>query len=94
VGFPRSGFRRPGPSCRYLRPRRIAVDMVSSGVMPFDEPGAPEVLKRVIAASRLQPTTDPKIVARAENVVVVIGTPVDEHLNPDPHVVPAARRRR
>ena len=55
----------------------IAVDMVSSGVMPFDEPGAPEVLKRVIAASRLQPTTDPKIVARAENVVVVIGTPVD-----------------
>jgi UDP-N-acetyl-D-mannosaminuronic acid dehydrogenase len=64
--------------------------MVSSGVMPFDEPGAPEVLKRVIAASRLQPATDPKIVARAEHVVVVIGTPVDEHLNPDPHVVPAA----
>ena len=68
----------------------IAVDMVSSGVMPFDEPGAPEVLKRVIDASRLKPTTDPRVVARAEHVVVVIGTPVDEHLNPDPQVVPAA----
>ena len=68
----------------------IAVDMVSSGVMPFDEPGAPEVLKRVIEDSRLKPTTDPGVVARAEHVVVVIGTPVDEHLNPDPHVVPSA----
>ena len=27
---------------------------------------------------------------RAEHVVVVIGTPVDEHLNPDPHAVPKA----
>jgi UDP-N-acetyl-D-mannosaminuronic acid dehydrogenase len=38
----------------------------------------------------LEPTTAPEIVARAEHVVVVIGTPVDEHLNPDPQVVPAA----
>ena len=68
----------------------IAVDMVSSGVMPFDEPGAPEALKRVTDGARLTPTTDPAILSRAEHVVVVIGTPVDEHLNPDPHVVPAA----
>jgi UDP-N-acetyl-D-mannosaminuronic acid dehydrogenase len=68
----------------------IAVDMVSSGVMPFDEPGAPEVLKKVTASARLEPTTDPGVVALAEHVVVVIGTPVDEHLNPDPQVVPAA----
>ena len=41
-------------------------------------------LERVIASSRLVPTTDPAIVSRAEHIVVVIGTPVDEHLNPDP----------
>jgi UDP-N-acetyl-D-mannosaminuronic acid dehydrogenase len=29
-------------------------------------------------------------VALAENVVVVIGTPVDEHLNPDPQAIPRA----
>ncbi len=67
-----------------------AVEKVQSGVMPFDEPGADEVLKRVIAESRLTPSTDASIVSRAEHVVVVIGTPVDEHLNPDPKVVPAA----
>ena len=67
-----------------------AVEMVQSGVMPFDEPGAEEVLKRVVADSRLKPSTDASIVSRAEHVVVVIGTPVDEHLNPDPKVVPAA----
>ncbi len=67
-----------------------AVRTVQSGVMPFDEPGAPEVLERVIASSRLVPTTDPAIVSRAEHIVVVIGTPVDEHLNPDPQAVPSA----
>jgi UDP-N-acetyl-D-mannosaminuronic acid dehydrogenase len=67
-----------------------AVARVASGEMPFDEPGAPEALKRVLASSRLRVTTDPSVVSSAENVIVVIGTPVDEHLNPDPHVVPAA----
>lgn len=67
-----------------------AVAKVSSGTMPFDEPGAPEVLGRVLAAGRLEVTADPSVVARAEHVIVVVGTPVDEHLNPDPQVVPAA----
>lgn len=67
-----------------------AVEKVQSGVMPFDEPGADEVLKRVIAEGRLSPSAEASIVSRAAHVVVVIGTPVDEHLNPDPKVVPAA----
>lgn len=67
-----------------------AVAKVTSGAMPFDEPGAPEVLARVIASGRLEATTGPAVVSRAENVVVVVGTPVDEHLNPDPQVVPSA----
>ena len=39
---------------------------------------------------RLVASTDPALVAEAENVVVVIGTPVDEHLNPDPEAIPRA----
>ena len=35
-------------------------------------------------------TTDPAVVEDAESVVVVIGTPVDEHLNPDPRAIPRA----
>jgi UDP-N-acetyl-D-mannosaminuronic acid dehydrogenase len=67
-----------------------AVARVGSGEMPFDEPGAPEVLARVLAQGRLKPTTDPAVVSTAEHIVVVVGTPVDEHLNPDPQAVPAA----
>jgi len=67
-----------------------AVEAVRSGTMPFEEPGAPEMLRSVLASSRLEPTTSPEVVSRAENIVVVIGTPVDEHLNPDPQAVPRA----
>jgi UDP-N-acetyl-D-mannosaminuronic acid dehydrogenase len=67
-----------------------SVKLVNDGVMPFEERGAAPVLERVVAASRLRATGDPSVVGSAENVVVVIGTPVDEHLNPDPRAIPAA----
>jgi UDP-N-acetyl-D-mannosaminuronic acid dehydrogenase len=44
----------------------------------------------VLAAGRLEATTDNAVIGQADIVVVVIGTPVDEHLNPDPHAVPRA----
>jgi len=66
-----------------------AVAGVMAGLMPFQEAGGQEVLTRVIG-DRLTATSDPAIVSTAENVVVVIGTPVDEHLNPDPNVVSSA----
>ena len=67
-----------------------AAKLVNAGVLPFDEPGAAPVLERVVADGRLQATTDPAAVGSAENVVVVIGTPVDKHLNPDPQAIPRA----
>jgi UDP-N-acetyl-D-mannosaminuronic acid dehydrogenase len=68
----------------------VAVKLINDAQLPFDEPGALPVLERVVADQRLTATTDPSIVAQAENVVVVIGTPVDEHLNPDPRAIPRA----
>ncbi|HEV2759130.1 MAG TPA: nucleotide sugar dehydrogenase [Acidimicrobiales bacterium] len=66
-----------------------AVAHVAAGRLPFDEPGASEVMARVIGHT-LEATTDPACVALAEHVVVVVGTPVDEHLNPEPQAVPEA----
>jgi len=66
------------------------VDMVNEGRMPFAEPGAAPKLEAARAAGTLTAFTDPAVVGKAENVVVVIGTPVDEHLNPDPRAIPAA----
>jgi UDP-N-acetyl-D-mannosaminuronic acid dehydrogenase len=67
-----------------------AVATVSAGEMPFDEAGAADVLKRVVTEGRLDACADPAIIGTAEHVVVVIGTPVDEHLNPDQAAIPEA----
>jgi UDP-N-acetyl-D-mannosaminuronic acid dehydrogenase len=66
------------------------VETVNAGTMPFNEPGAAPKLAATIADGRLVASTDPAVISRAENVVVVIGTPVDEHLNPDPRAIPVA----
>jgi UDP-N-acetyl-D-mannosaminuronic acid dehydrogenase len=65
-----------------------AVGMVNAAQMPFGEPGAADALKRVVAAGRLEASADPGMVATAEHLIVVIGTPVDEHLNPDQAAIP------
>ena len=66
------------------------VDLVNAGVVPFLEPDAEPMLAAALAAGRIRATTDASVVGSAENIVVVIGTPVDEHLNPDPNAIPAA----
>ena len=68
--------------------RADAVESVNAGRMPFVEPGTPEALASVRAAGRLEATLDREAVRNTEHVVVVIGTPIDEHLNPDPEAVP------
>jgi UDP-N-acetyl-D-mannosaminuronic acid dehydrogenase len=60
------------------------VEAINGGELPFREPGAAAVLERVRADGSLRATTDPASIAEADIVVVVVGTPIDEHLNPDP----------
>jgi len=64
-----------------------AVDQVGSGKMPHREPGAPEVLARVLAEGKLSVSADAATVRDAEHVIVVLGTPVDEYFNPHPQAV-------
>jgi UDP-N-acetyl-D-mannosaminuronic acid dehydrogenase len=45
--------------------------------------GLPLGLAFADRGGRLEVSTSPDLIARAEHLVVVIGTPVDEHLNPD-----------
>lgn len=55
---------------------------VNDGVVPFKENGAEEVLQRVIKAKKLTATRDVGVISKSKIVILVIGTPVDEHLNP------------
>src|SRR5271156_5433223 len=67
-----------------------AVKAVNAGQLPFDEPGALPLLERATASGQLVASSDPAVVGSAEHVVVVIGTPVDEHLNPNQSAIPRA----
>jgi UDP-N-acetyl-D-mannosaminuronic acid dehydrogenase len=71
-----------------INPTTVAA--VNSGRLPFDEPDAGPVLERVVANGMFAASTDPHSISSAAHVVVVIGTPVDEHLNPDARAVPDA----
>jgi UDP-N-acetyl-D-mannosaminuronic acid dehydrogenase len=57
------------------------VDRINSGRMPFLEAGAEAMLRGVVGSS-LRATIDSSCLRNAEIVITVVGTPVDEHLNP------------
>lgn len=67
-----------------------AVHLVNTGEMPFLEPGAPEVMSRIVNSGLFRASSDPIVVTNAEVLIIVVGTPVDEHLNPDAEAVPNA----
>lgn len=84
VGLPLGiAFADRGLSVGLIDLNPAAVDTVNRGELPFAESGAGPVLRRVIDAGRLHATTDQATARDAEHVIVVIGTPIDEHLNPD-----------
>jgi UDP-N-acetyl-D-mannosaminuronic acid dehydrogenase len=58
------------------------VDRICRGEMPFLEAGADELLAEMLATGRLSASARPESVCDVENVIVVIGTPIDEFLNP------------
>lgn len=56
--------------------------MVKNGKMPFIEYGAEEILSSVLQSGKLDISLSPASVANACFVIIAIGTPVDEYLNP------------
>lgn len=55
--------------------------LVRDGVVPFKEDGAEAALQQVNGKT-LHISTDPSVIGKAKYIIVTIGTPVDEHLNP------------
>jgi UDP-N-acetyl-D-mannosaminuronic acid dehydrogenase len=60
---------------------------LKSGRLPFIEYGAEELLKEALRDERLIFTNAPAGISGSGPVIVTIGTPVDEFLNPERHVV-------
>jgi UDP-N-acetyl-D-mannosaminuronic acid dehydrogenase len=83
VGLPLGlAFARKGHQVDLLdtSPERVA--LVQQGRMPFHEDDADELLPRMIQSGMLKATTDASVLDDASAVIVTIGTPVDEYLDP------------
>ncbi len=60
----------------------VRLEAICSGHMPFIERGAEELLQQCLTFGRLLARSDLESLAEQEVVIVTIGTPVDEYLDP------------
>lgn len=66
---------------------RKVIDVVRSGRMPFLEHGAEPLLEEALRSGRLTLSDRASELKRARALVITIGTPVDEFMNPDTKVM-------
>ena len=57
-------------------------ELVKKGIMPFIEYDAEPLLKKVLENNKLTVSYDHKSISKGKYVIVAIGTPVDQYLNP------------
>ena len=65
---------------------QATLERIGSGEMPFLENGADQLLADILPTGRLELSADAELICRADAVVLVIGTPVDEFLGPSMRV--------
>jgi UDP-N-acetyl-D-mannosaminuronic acid dehydrogenase len=83
VGLPLSlAFAQAGLWVGIFDTNQATLDMISTGEMPFLESGADELLRELLPTGHLTLSSDAAILGRTDQIVVVIGTPVDEFLGP------------
>jgi UDP-N-acetyl-D-mannosaminuronic acid dehydrogenase len=61
----------------------VILESLRAGRMPFDEPGTQELLDRALAAGRLELSERAADAARADDIVLTIGTPSFSHIESD-----------
>ena len=83
VGLPLSlAFAKAGLRVGIYDTNQATLDRIAQGDMPFMETGADELLRELLPTGRLSFGTDGSMIERTMQLVVVIGTPVDEFLGP------------
>lgn len=83
VGLPLGiAFALAGARTTLLDTSAQRVAEVTAGEMPYLERGAETALPKALSSGLLSATTDPRVIGQVDVVVVTIGTPVDEFLDP------------
>jgi UDP-N-acetyl-D-mannosaminuronic acid dehydrogenase len=83
VGLPLSlAFAQAGLHVGIYDTNPETLELIAAGVMPFMENGADALLREILPTGRLSFGSDGEMITRTNQLVVVIGTPVDEFLGP------------
>jgi UDP-N-acetyl-D-mannosaminuronic acid dehydrogenase len=83
VGLPLGlAFAGKGKKVALYDINKRSVTKVNAGEMPFMEEDSEELLQKVIQQKTLVATSEAEVIARSKAIIMVTGTPVDEHLNP------------
>ena len=83
VGLPLSlAFARAGLRVGIYDTNEATLERIRDGHMPFREAGADQLLCELLPTGRLDLGADAAMIERTRQLVVVIGTPVDEFLGP------------
>jgi len=76
-----------GHSVRIYDLNREVLKRIQGGEMPFAEADAEPLLRQALDANRLSFSSSPDSIADVPTVIVTIGTPVDEFMNPETRVI-------
>lgn len=84
VGLPLSlVLTNAGHSVTIIDINQKALSEIQKGIFPFLEKGGSELLKEILKTNKLSFSSDHKDVKDCEVIILTVGTPIDEHLNPD-----------
>lgn len=82
IGLPLGiSFAKAGKKVILYDINKDSIDTVSKGKMPFSEAGAEKPLQETINKT-LFISSDRDVISQSHFVILTIGTPIDEHLNP------------
>lgn len=91
VGLPLAlAFADRGLRVRVVDVDRKALAAIGRGRMPFKEEGGAALLKKSLSSGRLTLDHRPSAVSGARHVVLTVGTPIDEFLNPQTRDIESA----
>ena len=83
VGLPVGvAFANGGAKTTLFDIHKEALEKIEKGVFPFKERGGEEALKSALESGNLHTTDSPETISESEFVLIVLGTPIDEHLSP------------
>ncbi len=63
--------------------RAEVAEQIASGIVPFMEEGCEAALRAALDAGTFHISLDEGVISQTDVVIVVIGTPIDRHLNPE-----------